>query len=473
MHVSLQCKVLDKSVFALHNRSCFRRLFRNKRVMKSNMLLAVLPALVLASGACAQSLDKAKLDQLFDRLLEKNKGMGSLTLAKDGKLLYSRSFGYGQINGTEKKLLTAGTKYRIASITKTFTAVMIFQLVEEKKLRLTDTLDGFFPEVPNAAKITIGHMLAHRSGIPNLATDGSWARQHRTQAEVVARIAEGQPDFDPDSQHKYSNTGYVLLGYIVEKVGGKSYQEALNERIISKIELKDTYLGVGNTDPGKNEALSYMYVGGWKEAPEMNLSVSGGAGAILSTPADMTRFIQALFNLKLVSRESITQMTTMRNDEGMGLEPHMFGGKSGYGHTGGSLSSGAWLTYFPDEKLALAYTTNAKIYPVRNIVSGVLDIYWNRPFQIPAFEAFQVRSEILDRYVGVYTVPGTPAKMTVTRDGATLYIQAGAEPSRVPLEATAENKFKINPGIDFEFDGAKGHLTIKRPNGDRVFTKEK
>ena len=187
----------------------------------------------------------------------------------------------------------------------------------------------------------------------------------------------------------------------------------------------------------------------------------------------MTKFIQALFDLKLVSQNSVKQMTTIRDGEGMGMEPHSFAGKTGYGHTGGSGSSGAWLSYFPEEKLALAYTTNAKIYPVRDIVSGVFNIYWNRPFQIPTFDAFNVSPEVLDRHVGVYTIPGTPAKMTVTRDGATLYIQAGAERSGVPLEATAEDKFKIDPGIVFEFDAVKGQLTIKRPNGDRVFTKEK
>jgi CubicO group peptidase (beta-lactamase class C family) len=441
--------------------------------MKNTRVLTILTTLVLVTAGYGQTLDRAKLDQLFDRLLEKNKGMGSLTLAKDGNVLYSRSFGYSHINGTERKPLTAETKHRIASVTKMYTAVMIFQLVEEKKLSLTHTLDRFFPQIPNAARITVGQMLAHRSGIHNLDADGSFAKQTRTQAEVVARIAQGQPDFDPDTQHKYSNTGYVLLGYIVEKVGGKPYQEALKERITSRIGLKDTYLGTGNTDPSKNEALSYGYIGGWKEASEMDLSVPAGAGAILSTPADMTRFIQALFDLKLVSRDSLKQMTTMRDGEGMGMEPHTFAGKNGYGHTGGSFSSGAWLTYFPDERLALAYTTNAKIYPVRKIISGVLDIYWNRPFQIPALEAFAVSAEVLERYIGVYTIPGTPAKMTVTRDAATLYIQAGAESSRVPLEATAEDKFKIDPGPTFEFDTAKGQLTIKRPNGERVFTKEK
>jgi CubicO group peptidase (beta-lactamase class C family) len=204
----------------------------------AQLRFATLLALTLFTAVRAQTLDKAKLDQFLDRLAEKNKGMGSLTLAKDGNVLYSRSFGYSQIDGNEKKPLNAETKYRIGSITKTFTAVMIFQLVEEGKLKLTDTLDKFFPQIPNAARITIGQILAHRSGIHNVEADGSWGMQPRTKDEVVARIAQGQPDFEPDARHLYSNAGYVLLGYIVEKVGGKPYQEALKERITSKVGLK-------------------------------------------------------------------------------------------------------------------------------------------------------------------------------------------------------------------------------------------
>src|SRR3954470_18381605 len=151
--------------------------------MKTKILFAIFLTLVLVTAGYGQTLDKAKLDQLFDRLLEKNKGMGSLTLAKDGNVLYTRSFGYSQINGTEKKPLTATTKYRIASITKTYTAVMIFQLVEEGKLKLTDTLDKFFPQIPNAGRITIRQILNHRSGIPGMEQDGSWGMQPRTHDE--------------------------------------------------------------------------------------------------------------------------------------------------------------------------------------------------------------------------------------------------------------------------------------------------
>ena len=430
----------------------------------------------IKGGDAQATLDKnahATLDELFDRLLEKNKGMGSLVLAKDGTVIYSRSFGYRQITENDKEPLTADTEYRIGSITKMYTAVMIFQLIEEGKLKLTDTLDKFFPQIPNASKITIAQMLSHRSGVPDLQVDAGWYLQPKTEDEIVAAIAKGQPQFEPDTKTAYSNTGYNLLGYLIEKVDGNSYSDELKERITSKLGLKNTYVGTGQADPAKNEAIAYKYIGGWIEGEEPDLSIPGGGGSILSTPTDMTIFVKALFDLKLVSQDSLNQMLTQRDGEGMGITAFTFAGRTVYGETGGSGSSGAWLNYFPEEKLALAYTTNMKMYPVNDIVSGIFDIYWNRPFQIPTFDAFVVSPEVLERYVGVYSIAGTPAKMTVTRDGATLYIKAGNEQKGVPLEATAEDKFTIGPGVAFEFDAEKGLLTIKTANGDRVFTKEK
>ena len=136
--------------------------------MKTKILFATLLTLALFTPGYAQRLDKAKLDQFFDRLAEKKKAMGSLTIARDGKVLYTRAIGYSQINGTEKKPLTTANRFRIGSITKMFTATMILQLVEEGKLKLTDPLDKFFPQIPNAGKITIAQILSHRSGIPNV-----------------------------------------------------------------------------------------------------------------------------------------------------------------------------------------------------------------------------------------------------------------------------------------------------------------
>jgi len=431
----------------------------------------------IKGGDAQATLDQnahATLDQLFDRLLEKNKGMGSLVLVKDGDVIYSRSFGYRQITDNDNEPLTADTEYRIGSITKMYTAVMIFQLVEEGKLRLTDTLDKFFPQIPNASRITIAQLLSHRSGVPDLQVDDGWYLQPRTEDEIVAAKAKGQPQFEPGTKTAYSNTGYNLLGYIVEKVDGKSYSDALKDRITSKLGLKDTYVGIGQADPTKNEAIAYKYIGGWVEGSEPDLSIPGGGGSILSTPTDMAIFIKALFDLKLVSQESLNQMLTQRDGEGMGIHSFTFADRTLYGETGGSGSSGAWLNYFPEEKLALAYTTNMKIYPVDEIISDVFDIYWNRPFQIPTFDAFVVSPDVLERYVGIYSIAGTPAKMTVIRDGATLYIKAGDEQSSgVPLEATAENKFTIGPGTAFEFDVEKGLLIITRGDAETVFTKEK
>src|SRR5215470_173465 len=196
--------------------------------MRIKTLFAISLALALCIAGNAQTLEKAKLDQFFDRLAEKNKAMGSLVIAKDGKVLYTRAIGYSQINGTEKKPLTAANRFRIASITKMFTAAMILQLVEEGKIKLTDTLDKFFPQVPNAQKITILQILSHRSGIPNVRRDqATWKPGTPvTKDEILALIVKGTPEFEPDTKNSYSNSGYFLLGLILEKLTGKPYDQA-------------------------------------------------------------------------------------------------------------------------------------------------------------------------------------------------------------------------------------------------------
>jgi len=449
--------------------------------MKIRQLFAILLTLALFTAGHAQTLDKAKLDQFFDRLAEKNKAMGSLTIAKDGKVLYTRAIGYSQINGTEKKPLTAANRFRIASITKMFTAAMILQLVEEGKLKLTDTLDKFLPQIPNAKKITIVQILSHRSGIPNVRRDqnsqGNVNTTPITKDEMLALIAKATPNFEPDSKQSYSNSGYFLLGLIIEKLTGKSYEEALKERITSKIGLKDTYIATGKIDVNKNESLTYLNVGGdWKQVPETHPSILFGGGAIVSTPNDLAKFIQALFDGKIVSKENLDQMKTIRDGDGLGLgmEPFTFAGKTFYGHAGGGDNYGAWLAYLPEETLAVAYTTNAKVYPVVNIVRGVVDIYYNKPSTIPALESLAVSPEVLDRYVGVYSSPETPMKWTITRDGGTLFFQPPGAQSGVPLEATAEDKFQIEGAAVFEFHAARNQMIIKRRGGqERVLTKEK
>jgi CubicO group peptidase (beta-lactamase class C family) len=425
------------------------------------------------TAAHAQTLDKAKLDQFFDRLAEKNKAMGSLVIAKDGDVLYTRSIGYGQINAAERKPLTAASRFRIASITKMYTAVMILQLVEEGKLKLTDTLDKFIPQVPNAQKITIGQILAHRSGIPNVRRDQiTWKPGAPvSKDEMLALIVKGTSEFEPGTKHSYSNSGYFVLGLILEKVTGKPYAEALEERINSKIGLKDTYRATGSIDVNKGEALTYINTGSdWKQGFETHPSIGF---QIISTPGDMAKFIEALFDLKLISQEALNQMKTIRDEDGLGMTTFTFAGKTFYGETGGGDNYGSWLAYQPEEKLAVAYTTNAKVHPVKDIVGGVIDIYYNKPFQIPTFDTIAVSPEVLDQYVGVYSSPNAPKKWTVTRDGGTLFVQPGKE-TAAALEATAQDKFQLFGGtVTFEFDAAKREMILKRAGRPMTFTKDK
>jgi CubicO group peptidase (beta-lactamase class C family) len=357
-----------------------------------------------------------------------------------------------------------------------FTAALVFQFVEEGKLKLSDTLDKFFPQIPNAKKITIAHILAHRSGIHNFTKEPdfrSWSLSARTKDETLAFIAKGAPEFEPGEKRSYSNAGYVLLGYVVEKLAGKPYRDVLKERITGKLGLKDTYLGTGKTDVSKKESFSYKYSGDWKQQDEIDLSVPGGAGAIVSTPSDLVKFIQALFDGKLISQENVNQMKSGQPGiYGMGMSEQKLGGKTIYGNSGGTDGFSSTVFYLPEEKLAVAYTANAKVYSHGKIFSGIIDIYYNKPFEIPTFESIAVSPEVLDKYLGVYSSPGAPGKFTITREGATLHAQPTGQ-SSVPLEATAQDKFKFDPvGVVMEFDAAKNQMILKRSGRETVFTKE-
>ncbi|HZK94763.1 MAG TPA: serine hydrolase domain-containing protein, partial [Prolixibacteraceae bacterium] len=169
--------------------------------MKSTFFFAILLAGLSLGTVHAQSFDKAKMDQLFDVLAKKEKALGSVTLSKNGNVIYSRAIGYSSIKDAGKIPSTILTKYRIGSITKMFTTTMIFQLVEEGKLKLTTTLDAYFPKLPNANKITIGNLLNHHSGLHNFTNEPeymSYMTQPKTQDEMLAILAKSNVDFQPN-----------------------------------------------------------------------------------------------------------------------------------------------------------------------------------------------------------------------------------------------------------------------------------
>lgn len=443
--------------------------------MTSKIFTSTLLTLLSLGTLFSQTIYKSKLDSLFDLLSQKDKGMGSVTLSKNGTVLYSRSIGYNLISDSENIPATSTTKYRIGSITKMFTATMIFQLIEEGKLHLSTTVDAYFPALPNANKITIGNLLNHRSGLHNITSDPeymTWMTQPKTHEEMMAVISKYPVDFQPDEKASYSNSNYIVLGYILEKITQQSYQQNLSKRITSKIGLSHTYVG-GRINSNSKESHSYRFAGTWEQEKETDMSIPGGAGCLVSTPTDLTRFIEALFSYALVSKQSLTQMKTITDRFGMGMRPIPFFAKKAYGHNGGIDGFRSSLAYFPDDSVAISYCTNGEVYPATEIVIGALSIYFNIEYSIPTFTTITLTSADLDKYRGEYSSKQMPLKIKITKDSTQLFAQATGQ-GAFPLSPTGQDKFAFDEGgVKVEFNVSKSEFTITQRGTSFLFTKDK
>src|SRR5690606_34454760 len=264
--------------------------------------LTVITCLFLVVGMTAfgQDFDQTKLNAYFDTLAKYDRFMGSVAISKNGELIYPKSVGY--LEAGKPKAADENTKYRIGSISKPFTATLIMKAVEENKLRLDEPIDEYFPTIENAAKITVGQLLSHRSGIADFTSSPDyleWHTQPKSEAELVAIIAAGGSDFEPDTKANYSNSNYVLLTYLLEKVFEKPYAALLDEYIVQPVGLPNTLAGAA-IEPANNEARSYKAMNGWVEEPETDMSIPLGAGAVISTPTDIIRFGEALLTGQII-----------------------------------------------------------------------------------------------------------------------------------------------------------------------------
>ena len=283
--------------------------------------------------------------------------MGSVAINENNTVVFAKAYGYADIESNKK--LDENSKLKIGSITKTFTATMIMQLIEEKKLSLDTKLSVFYPKIKNAEKITIHHLLHHRTGIPDYLNDDETIMDKiymaNSKTEMIDRITKYESAFEPNSKHKYSNSNYYLLGLIIENSTKKSLSYNLETRIIKKLKLKNTLLPT-KTNIANNESFSYINNGKtWEKTPEWNNSIAFAAGDIAATPSDLTTFMYGLFNGKLVSDASLELMKTMEDNYGMGLITLPFDTKKFYGHTGGIESFRAVVGYNIDEKFGFLY----------------------------------------------------------------------------------------------------------------------
>jgi CubicO group peptidase (beta-lactamase class C family) len=411
----------------------------------------------------AQSFNKQKLDSLFTSIENNERGMGSISIFQDGKEVYQKSYGYADLENKVKN--NASTKFRIGSISKTFTATIIMKLIENKKLSLSAKLSNFYPQVKNADKITIAHLLQHRSGIANFTSVVDymqWNTEKQTKEQIIDRIVSGGVSFEPNEKFEYSNSNYALLTLIAEDVSKKKFSELLQEIIITPCNLKHTSVGTKiNVD--NNEALSYTKLSEWTLEKETDMSVPLGAGFIISTPFDLNVFLNCLFTGKIITKETLEQMTTAIDGFGFGLIRVPFYDMKGYGHTGGIDGFQANTFYFPQEKVSIALTSNGIAYPLNDIIVGVLSIYFGKEYQLPQFsESIVLTPEELDNYLGVYSSASFPLKLTISRNGNTLIAQGTGQPS-FPLECVEKNKFKFDQArLELEFIPAESKMILKQ-----------
>ena len=433
--------------------------------MKKIFYAPIMLLFVLTSHA--QKLNVAKLDSLFFILESKDKYMGSIAIAENGKIIYAKSIGKDDIETNKKS--TENSKYRIGSISKMFTSTLIFKAIEEKKLTLNQTIERFFPNLENAKTITIGNLLNHKSGIHNFTSDEEYLKyntQPKSESEMTAIIEKAKSDFAPNAKNEYSNSNYVLLSYILEKIYKKPYKSILEKNIIKPLGLKNTFFG-DKINLKNNEAYSYDFEDKWVKQTETDMSIPMGAGAIVANPTDLTIFIKSLFEGKIINQKSLELMNTFDDRFGFGIFKVPFYDKTGFGHTGGIDGFTSMLSYIPEEKLAIALTSNGNIYSNNNIAIAALSNFFNKPFTIPDFKELVLKTEDLDQYVGEYSSDSFPLKIMITKENTTLIAQATGQ-SSFPLTATEKDKFEFEAAkIMLAFKPSENQMTLNQ--GGRTF----
>ena len=281
-----------------------------KRATRNSMKSFVLGTLiVIASQVSAFAQDKArKIDELVTLYHNYGQFNGAALVAENGKVIYKKGVGLANMEWNTPN--EPDTKFRLGSITKQFTATLILQLVEEGKIKLDGKVSDYLPDYrqDTGAKITIHHLLSHTSGVPNYtAAPGFFENVSRNPFKVddfIKKYASGDLEFEPGAKFNYSNSGYFLLGAIIEKVTGKPYEQVLKEKITEPLGMKNTGYDHYGTVLNKRAAGYIKTPGGYQNAPYLDMTIPYAAGSLYSTVEDLYLWDQALYGDKVISAAS-------------------------------------------------------------------------------------------------------------------------------------------------------------------------
>ncbi|MDQ3042871.1 MAG: serine hydrolase [Acidobacteriota bacterium] len=282
--------------------------------MKTTKLFTLfIITLMSASAAFAQDTAQ-KIDGLLKNYYDYGQFNGSVLVAEKGKVVYAKGFGMANMEWAIPN--QPDTKFRIGSVTKQFTAALILQLVAEGKIKLDGKLSEYLPDYrqDTGSKVTVHQLLNHTSGIPSYTSQANFfadvSRNPYSVADFVKKYASGELEFEPGSKFAYNNSGYFLLGAIVEKVAGKSYETVLKERIFEPLGMKNS--GYDNHAPLlQKRASGYEKIpDGYVNAAYLDMSLPYAAGSLYSTVEDLYKWDQALYENKILSADSKKLMFT-------------------------------------------------------------------------------------------------------------------------------------------------------------------
>ncbi|MBM3812915.1 MAG: beta-lactamase family protein [Acidimicrobiia bacterium] len=344
--------------------------------------------LLLIAGAAlcfAQGLP-SKVDELVGAYQKSNKFMGTVLVARDGKVLHAK--GYGCANLEHDVPNKPETKFRLGSITKQFVALAILQLEERGKLQVTDSICLYIGNCPEAWKpVTIHHLLSHTSGIWNFTNDPAYRNQWMLEsppAKTMERFRGKPLEFAPGEKMSYSNSGYILLALILEKASGTGYEEFLQKNIFEPAGMKDS--GHDSHSP----ILKHRATGYWNERGEVrnsayhDMTIPIGGGDLYSTALDLLRWDQALYSDKLAKPETLEKMfTPVRNNYGYGWMINKQFGRKLIAHGGGINGFSTAISRFPDEKALIVVLGNYMNAPAGPVARDVAAILFNEKYELP------------------------------------------------------------------------------------------
>lgn len=420
-----------------------------------------------------------KADALLSGLIETNDPGVVVLVAENGKILFEK--GYGLADLEHHVPVTPQTTFRIGSITKQFTASAILKLQEEGKLSVDDKLSKYIPDFPRGDEVTLRELLTMTSGIHDYIDEPDLLNRvtnATTTGALIEEIKKYPYDFDPGTKWRYDSSGYLLLGYIVEMVSGRSYEDFLRDNFFQPLRMTNT--GVFRVHLGlPHEALGYsLGTNGFARALNWDMSWAFGCGALYSTAEDLYRWNEGVFNGRVLDAASLQEAFTpvrqyqgqVNSDTGYGFgwEVNRHRGLREISHGGGLEGFSNFLLRAPDEKFTMAIMANSwpgksQTYP-ENLALRLVNIFLADKLAPPAIVSTNVSQESYDALTGRYILAG--AILTISRRGPHLFMQYANHPE-VELFPKSETQFftKVSQ-ITFVKDSSGKAVKLRFHTGD-------